>query len=196
MSHYFTYDPSLKSNIRTISYKVCDKNIALQSDSGVFSNKEIDKGSLIFINELIDKNLFGKVLDLGCGYGAIGISLSLIYGTKIEVSYADINPKCIELTSRNLSQYDLNGTCTLSDGYENLSENYDFIVFNPPISVGKEKIFKIYEDSVSHLNDNGRLYLVIRKDKGALSHIKYLSTLFKNVEIIHKEKGYFIIECY
>ena len=73
MSHYFTYDPSLKSNIRTISYKICDKNIALQSDSGVFSNKEIDKGSLIFINELIDKNLFGKVLDLGCGYGAIGI---------------------------------------------------------------------------------------------------------------------------
>ena len=90
----------------------------------------------------------------------------------------------------------MNGTCTLSDGYENLSENYDFIVFNPPISVGKEKIFKIYEDSVSHLNDNGRLYLVIRKDKGALSHIKYLLTLFKNVEIIHKEKGYFIIECY
>ena len=57
MSHYFTYDPSLKSNIRTISYKICDKNIALQSDSGVFSNKEIDKGSLIFINESCLSNL-------------------------------------------------------------------------------------------------------------------------------------------
>lgn len=196
MSHYFTYDPDLKPCLRTILFQVKDKTISLISDSGVFSNKEVDKGSLIFVNTLVDKNLNGKVLDLGCGYGTIGISLSIIYKDIVEITYSDINPKCIELTSRNLSQYDLNGTCTLSDGYENICESFDFILFNPPISVGKEKIFKIYSETISHLNKNGRFYLVIRKDKGALSHMKYLSTLFSNVEVINKEKGYFVIECY
>ena len=141
---------------------VFDKEISLISDSGVFSNKAVDKGSLFFAKTLLSQNLNGKVLDLGCGYGTV-------------------------LTSRNLRQYDLDGKCSLSDGYLLLNGTFDFIVFNPPISIGKEKIYKLYKDSKEHLNEKGKLYLVIRKDKGAYSHMEYLKTLFNSVEIIDKE---------
>lgn len=195
MSHYFTYDPNLKSHKRLIKFTLFDQEIVLESDSGVFSNKAIDRGSLFFIKTLAKLNLYGKVLDLGCGYGSVGISLKLIYKDKIDVTFSDVNPKCIELTSRNLRQYDLDGKCSLSDGYLLLNGTFDFIVFNPPISVGKEKIYSLYKDSKEHLNEKGRLYLVIRKDKGANSHMEYLSTLFNSVNVIEKEKGYFVIEC-
>ena len=106
-----------------------------------------------------------------------------------------VSPLNYLLTSRNLRQYDLDGKCSLSDGYLLLNGTFDFIVFNPPISIGKEKIYKLYKDSKEHLNEKGKLYLVIRKDKGAYSHMEYLKTLFNSVEIIDKEKGYFVIEC-
>ena len=89
----------------------------------------------------------------------------------------------------------MDGKCSLSDGYLLLNGTFDFIVFNPPISIGKEKIYSLYKDSNEHLNEKGKLYLVIRKDKGAHSHMEYLKTLFDSVEIIDKEKGYFVIEC-
>ena len=192
MSHYFVYDPELKSHERLINFAVFDKEISLISDSGVFSNKAVDKGSLFFVKTLLSQNLNGKVLDLGCGYGTVGITLKLFLKDKIDITFSDVNPK---LTSRNLRQYDLDGKCSLSDGYLLLNGTFDFIVFNPPISIGKEKIYKLYKDSKEHLNEKGKLYLVIRKDKGAYSHMEYLKTLFNSVEIIDKEKGYFVIEC-
>ena len=165
---------------------VFDKEISLISDSGVFSNKAVDKGSLFFVKTLLSQNLNGKVLDLGCGYGTVGITLKLFLKDKIDITFSDVNPKCVELTSRNLRQYDLDGKCSLSDGY---------LLLNGTISIGKEKIYKLYKDSKEHLNEKGKLYLVIRKDKGAYSHMEYLKTLFNSVEIIDKEKGYFVIEC-
>ena len=184
MNHYFIYDPELKAHERLIKYTIFDKEISLITDSGVFSNKAIDKGSLFFIKTLLSQNLNGKVLDLGCGYGAVGVTLKLFLKDKIDVTFSDVNPKCVELTSRNLRQYDLDGKCSLSDGYLLLNGTFDFIVFNPPISIGKEKIFTLYKDSKEHLKEKGKLYLVIRKDKGAYSHMEYLKTLFESVEII------------
>ena len=195
MNHYFIYDANQKSHERSIKFSILNQEITLISDVGVFSNKAMDRGSLFFIKVLLSQSLSGKVLDLGCGYGAIGVTLKFFLKDKIDLTCSDINPKCVELTSRNLRQYDLDGKCSLSDGYLLLNGTFDFILFNPPISVGKEKIYSLYKDSKEHLNEKGKLYLVIRKDKGAYSHMEYLKTLFSSVEIVDKEKGYFVIEC-
>ena len=106
---------------------IFDKEISLISDSGVFSNKAVDKGSLFFVKTLLSQNLNGKVLDLGCGYGTVGITLKLFLKDKIDITFSDVNPKCVELTSRNLRQYDLDGKCSLSDGYLLLNGTFDFI---------------------------------------------------------------------
>jgi 16S rRNA (guanine1207-N2)-methyltransferase len=117
------------------------------------------------------------------------------FNKNVEITYSDVNPKCVELTSNNLRQYDLNGKCLLSDGYLNIDERYDFILFNPPIRAGKEVIYRLYNESLEHLNEGGKLYLVIRKDKGALSHMKYLESIGAPSRIINKDKGYLVIEC-
>lgn len=194
MSHYFVDDPNLKSEKREINFDLKGVNFKLLTDNGVFSNREIDRGTYIFDKVLIDKDLDGKILDLGCGYGAVGITLQY-FNKKIEVTYTDVNPRCVELTKANLRLYDLNGNCFLSDGFENINEVFNYVVFNPPISIGKDRIYDIYRQIQAHLISGGKLYLVIRKDKGALSHMKYLSSLFQNVSIIYKEKGYLVIEC-
>jgi len=194
MSHYFEEDLTLKTHYRDINISIDGTSILLRSDSGVFSNKEVDKGSYIFVKTLLSLDLKGHVLDLGCGYGTVGICLNY-FNKAIKLTYSDINPKCVELTSFNLKRYDLDGNCLQSDGYLNISESFDYIVFNPPISVGKEKIYRIYSDSKAHLVPGGKLYLVIRKDKGALSHMKYLNSIGFTTNVIQKEKGYLVIEC-
>lgn len=192
MSHYFEYDPNLKEKIREVSYKINDTNFKLYSDINTFSNKRLDKGTNILINTLIKYPLNGSFLDLGCGYGPVGITLKLLY-KDLMVTMSDVNKRCIELTNMNLKKYDLFDTKTIiSDSYSNIENCYDYVAFNPPISCGKEKIFQMYSETYKHLNHNGQFFIVIRKDKGAMSHLKYLSSLFSKISIICKEKGYFV----
>lgn len=194
MNHYFEYNSSLISKERNISFKIKELEISLVSDVNVFSNSRIDEGSFIFINYLLGEDLDGEVLDLGCGYGVIGISLKLLY-TKLNLKMSDVNPLCTKLTDENLKKYHLDDVSViLSNSYSSIDNHFDIVLLNPPISCGKKVIYKMYDETYEHLNENGRFYLVIRKDKGALSHLKYLSTLFKKVDIVKKEKGYYILK--
>jgi 16S rRNA (guanine1207-N2)-methyltransferase len=109
----------------------------------------------------------------------------------------DINQRAIELSLENVNYHNLNNVnCFLSNGFENINKTYDRIVINPPIRAGKEVIYKMFTDSVKHLNENGALYIVIKKSLGAPSAIKKLQELFNNVEVLKKDKGYFIIKSF
>lgn len=193
MSHYFIKDPTLKNQEYNVKFKIKDFEFNLKSNNGVFSKKVLDEGSEILINYLLDYPLNGEILDLGCGYGPVGIVLKY-FNNNVNVSMVDINEECIELTKINLNKYNLNNITYLSDGFNSITNNFDLIAFNPPIRIGKELIYKIYRDSFEHLNQNGEMFIVIRKDKGALSHKKYLETIFNQVDVVYKDKGYFIIK--
>ena len=107
----------------------------------------------------------------------------------------DINERAVDLTKINIEKYKLeNVNCFISDGLNNVEGKYDRIVINPPIRAGKVVIYKMFEDSKLHLNDNGALYIVIKKSLGANSAIKKLQEVFSNVEVLEKDKGYFIIK--
>ena len=109
----------------------------------------------------------------------------------------DINERAVGLTKLNVEKYKLeNVECFVSDGMSLVEGKYDRIVINPPIRAGKVVIYKMFEDSISHLNENGALYIVIKKNLGANSAMKKLQELYKNVEVLEKDKGYFIIKSY
>lgn len=194
MSHYFDYDPTLKKNPKILDFIVKNLKIMVVTDKGTFAKYRIDLGTRIFIDTLVDLDIKGKVLDLGSGNGIVGISIKKVFeNTKLD--FLDINSRCVELTKESLKLNSLEGNVYLSDGFNEIPENkYDYILLNSPISAGKEVCYKMYLDSVTHLEKNGKLIIVIRKDKGALSHKKYLETIFKEVSIINKDKGYLIIE--
>ena len=134
----------------------------------------------------------GEALDMGCGYGPIGIFVSKT-NPEAKVVMADVNLKAIELAKTNAKLNQVQVEILESDLFTNISGSFDLIITNPPIRTGKQNIFKLYEDAYETLNINGQLWLVIQKKQGALSTIKKLEELFGNCFIAAKKKGYYIL---
>ena len=196
MSHYFVEDTTLNKDPKIIDFEFFGYKVKVVSDKGTFSKYRVDLGTSIFIKTLVTLPLKGKILDLGCGNGIIGISLKTYFKDEIEIEFSDINNYCVDLTNESLKLNSMNAKTYCSNGLDEINLKYDYILLNSPISCGKETSFNLYKESKEHLNEKGKLVIVIRKDKGALSHVKYLSSLFQNVEVINKEKGYYIISNY
>ena len=196
MNHYFKNDDKLKSEKRVLDLYINDNKLSFVSDVGVFSNTQIDYGSYTFLKTILKEEKVDRLLDVGCGYGVLGITLKYLHHANV-VDMVDINERAVLLTKENIEYYKFsNSNCFVSNGFESINRKYDRIVINPPIRAGKEVIYKMFDDSVNHLNENGALYIVIKKSLGAPSAMKKLSTIYKNVEIIKKDKGYYIIKSF
>ena len=195
MSHYFELDPSLASKQRLIEYFIDGRTITLVSDNGVFSKNKIDEGTFAFLKVLVPLRLSGKILDLGCGYGPIGLTIALT-SPKARVDLADINTRALALCEKNAETLGLSPRVTVlqSNIYENIEETYDSIVVNPPIRAGKVVTYSMYEGAYTHLIDGGSLYIVIRKNQGAPSASKYIESIFGNITLLKRDKGYYIYE--
>ena len=195
MGHYFDENPEINSAIREISFHLFNKSYTYYTDNGVFSKSKIDEGSYIFLKVLIPLNLTGRILDLGCGYGPIGLTIAQ-NSKEARIDLADINSRALALASKSSERLNLNKRVTIlhSDIYEKIEGPYDSIVVNPPIRAGKVVTYSMYSGAYQRLIDGGSLYIVIRKKQGAESAFKYLETVFENVSVLHKEKGYWIIK--
>jgi len=195
MSQYFENDPLVASNKREISYEIDGRKITLVTDNGVFSKKQIDEGSLAFLRVIIPLQLQGNILDLGCGYGPIGLTIAMT-SPKARVTLADINSRALALCEENARKLGLSSkvTCLQSDIYENLEGPYDAILINPPIRAGKKVTYQMYEGALSRLVSGGHLYIVIRKNQGAHTASAYIESLFGNVTLLKKDKGYYIYD--
>ena len=195
MSHYYDPSPSIESKQRTINFEVQGHKITLVTDNGVFSKSRIEEGSLAFLEVLLPLKLTGNILDLGCGYGPIGLTIAMT-SPEARVTLADINSRALTLASLNALQLGLSQrvTCLQSDIYEKIEGPYDSIVVNPPIRAGKAVTYSMYEGAKQYLIDGGSLYVVIRKAQGAESASKYIETLFGNVSLLKRKKGYWILK--
>ena len=195
MSHYFQDDPNLASNYKKISFEVNGITMQLQTDNGVFSKNRVDEGSLAFLKVILPLNLGKNILDLGCGYGTIGLTLA-IAKKEARVTLADVNTRALALCKRNADAYDLGQRVTIlqSDIYEKIEGPYDSIVVNPPIRAGKAVTYRMYEESKQYLIDGGSLFIVIRKAQGAESAAKYIESIFGNIKLLDRHKGYHIYQ--
>lgn len=188
MNHYFTNE-NLKSEIKKVLIKINNKTFTFNTDLGVFSKKGLDFGSRTLINALLKENLSGRLLDVGCGYGTIGIILSTFFSLNTDM--IDINKRAVHLAELNIKENKVqNCKAFVSDIYSDVNEKYDYIVTNPPIRAGKEVVYKILFEASKHLNKNGALYFVINKNQGALSTKRDLEKVAK-VEVLEKNKGFY-----
>ena len=191
MNHYFTND-ELKSEMKKIRIKIREREFDFFTDNGVFSKKGLDFGSRVLINELLDEDFTGNVLDIGTGYGAIGIILSSFFD--IDVDMVDVNKRALHLAKMNAR---LNNVCTnvfYSDIYSDVNRKYNIIVTNPPIRAGKRVVYDFLFGAKDYLLSSGVLYFVINKDQGAKSVISDLKKV-ANVEVLKKNKGFLAIKC-
>lgn len=193
LEHYFTNNENLKSELRDIKFSFCDYNFLFKSDNGVFSKNKIDYASM-FLVETCLKNItntenINSILDVGCGYGFIGITLSKVLNKHVDM--VDINKRAVHLCDMNISINKVDAQVFLSNIYESVTNKYDLIVTNPPIRAGKEILYEFLKGGISRLNKNGNLYFVISKDQGAKSVKSELEKICE-VEVIDKSKGFWV----
>lgn len=195
MSHYFVNDDNVASKPRKVVYSINGVDFSFESDNGVFSKNELDKGSELLIETLLPIDLGKSLLDLGCGIGVIGLTLAYFH-PGLNVCLTDVNTRALSLCDANAKALRLSQKVTVlqSDIYTKVEGKFDSIVSNPPIRAGKKVTYEIYKGALEHLNNGGSLYIVIRKQQGALSVKSYLEQLFGNVTVLAREKGYFILK--
>ncbi len=194
MPQYFDKNDNLKDVPKVISYEIGGKKFSLSTNTGVFSKNGIDEGTYAFLKVLIPSHLSGKILDLGCGYGALGLTLAAL-NENVLFTLADVNERALELCKVNCCKLGLkNVTILQSDVYSKIEGNFDSIVINPPIRAGKKIIYQMFEGAFNHLNYNGSLYIVIRKSHGAESACKFITSVFGNCNLLKRDKGYYMYQ--
>lgn len=192
MNHYFTNE-QLPSNVQKKIININEKSYVFYTDNGVFSKKGLDYGSRSLIMSLLDENIYGDVLDVGCGYGVIGIILASFFN--INADMVDVNLRAIHLAKKNIKENKLsNVNAFCSNIYDNVDKKYDFIVTNPPIRAGKETLYNFLLGAKDILKPGGILYFVINKDQGAKSLYENFNKKYK-IEILSKNKGFFVFKC-
>ena len=191
--HYYTASPESAHEARSFRTVFAGRTLVFDTDAGVFSKQHVDPGSELLCRAL-PQDISGRVLDMGCGWGAMTI-MTLARFPKCEVTMADVNERALALAVSNVKKNFMTAQALLSDGFEKVEGEFDVVITNPPIRAGKAVIYKMFEDAKAHLVPGGRLYLVIRKQQGAPSALKFLRELYGQAEVIEREGGYWIIEC-
>ena len=192
MGQYFNNE-NLPSNITKIDCFIRGKKFTFSSDNGVFSKNGVDFGSRLLLDFIPLEEVGGKILDLGCGYGVIGIVLNKLTGANVDM--VDVNLRALHLTEMNVAANKCQNINVFeSNVYENVNTKYTSIVTNPPIRAGKKVVYDMLFNAKDYLTDDGNLYFVIRKQQGAKSMISDLEKEY-DLEILEKKKGYYIIKC-
>ena len=191
--HYYTRVPQSESRPVSCVYSYRGVDLFFQTDAGVFSKGEVDTGTRLLLEALPEK-MDGDILDLGCGWGVIGISIAKNW-PETRVTMADVNTRALDLSRENAKRNRAEVTCVESDGMAALEgQTFDAVVTNPPIRAGKQVIYKMFADAAKSLKLGGALYLVIRKQQGAESCMKYLQTIYGNVEKLVKSGGFWVLK--
>lgn len=195
-NHYYTENPDVIHDEKTWNFNLLNHDIKFTTDNGVFSKQTVDYGTRVMLEAFREDHApAGKILDLGAGYGPVGIALALAY-PKRQLDMVDVNNLALSLAQRNAETNSVLKQVNIfhSNVYEDVTDKYAAILTNPPVRAGKEVVQAMISEATSHLVDNGTLTVVLQKKQGAPSAKKLMEEVFGNCEIIRKDKGYYILE--
>ncbi len=189
--HY--YSEKQESPFKPVKIKIrgLGTEFSMYTAGGVFSPKKLDSGTKLLINEAkLEKDW--KVLDFGCGYGVLGVSLKKRIPS-LDMVMTDVNSRAVKLAEMNLKLHSVKAKVYQSDVFKNktLAElKFDTILLNPPQTAGKAVCFKMIEESAQHLVEGGLLQIVVRHQKGGKVLSKKMEEVFGNMNETAKGSGY------
>lgn len=187
-SHYFSEAPPPPKRFYELSLQVGPWFFKFKSADGVFSKRKVDLGTAVLIKYLKIPEK-GKFLDLGCGYGVVGIVVAKL-NPRLEVYCVDVNPLAVKLAKENaLANRVYNVKVLRGDLYVPVKGmKFKAIASNPPIAAGLSVVYRIIDEAPEHLEDDGWLQLVVKKGVNLIA--KRLSQRFSKVEVAGKQSGY------
>ena len=187
---YYAENPDAAHDIHELRVDLLGEKMTFLTDAGVFSKKMVDFGSQLLL-KCLEVNQGETVLDVGCGYGPLGLSLVKAYG--VQATMVDINNRALDLARKNAERNKVEATIFQSNIYEQVKGKFDHVISNPPIRAGKQVVHEIIEKSKDFLGIGGDLTIVIQKKQGAPSAKSKMEDVFGNCEIVKKDKGYYIL---
>jgi 16S rRNA (guanine1207-N2)-methyltransferase len=190
---YFAPSPLSPSEPKPFTLNYLGRDFRFFTDSGVFSKGELDFGSKTLLSAL-PQDLKCSVLDLGCGWGAVGVIIGALH-PQAAVTLADINARAVQLARLNARENKVPAQVGQSDGFAQIRGSFDCIAFNPPIRAGKETVYRLLGECAQHLRPGGALYVVMRKQQGAQSAAVFLKGIFPVVETVKRKGGYHVMKC-
>lgn len=193
--HYYSRTQNVGSDPKYWNFTLKSHAFRFKTDNGVFSKNEIDYGSRLLIDTFVPTDPDGAILDVGCGYGPIGLAVAKSY-PNAKIHMVDINERAMALAVENARLNNVNNVQVYqSDRLSSVTErHFSDILTNPPIRAGKNIVHDIFEQSYQHIVPGGSIWVVIQKKQGAPSAIEKLEQLFSEVEVVEKKKGYFILK--
>ena len=187
---YFAENPDVEHDIHKLKVQLLGQNMTFLTDAGVFSKKMIDYGSQALL-KCLHFHKEESVLDVGCGYGTLG--LTLVKAKEVKATLVDINQRALDLARQNADRNQVLATIFQSNVYQNVEGKFHHIISNPPIRAGKQVVHEVIAGGYTHLLDDGDLTIVIQKKQGAPSAKAKMEEVFGNCEILKKDKGYYIL---
>lgn len=196
VNHYYTKQPESTSRQQQWSYHLKGNTLAFTSDNGVFSKHTVDFGSRLLIEsyDLSEASQQATILDIGCGYGTIGLAYAKAY-PHLTVEMVDVNERAVALASMNAQKNNIaNVDIHESNLYEAVHQKqYHAIISNPPIRAGKKVVHSLLDEAYDYLVEGGQLVIVIQKKQGAPSAMKKMEEVFGNCTRLAWDKGYWIL---
>lgn len=193
LKHYYVDDQKELINRKEITFRFLDIDFKFTTADSIFSKDRVDSGSTLLLEAAISSGIKDPVLDYGCGYGVVGVVLAKLGHDVLGI---DVTDRAIKLSEINAKNNQVNPTFEkiINNNEKKYNNTFNTILLNPPIRAGKVVIYKMFDQAYNFLLPGGVLYIVIRKQHGAKSAIKKLESLFNEVSVINKSKGYFIIK--
>ncbi|MDD5417337.1 MAG: methyltransferase [Candidatus Nanoarchaeia archaeon] len=189
--HYYSSKQDSEQRFSNFSAVLRGFNLEFKTVSGVFSLKRIDRGTQVLAKYMLIKK--GTMLDLGCGYGAIGI----VYAKscpECRVYMVDINPRAVAMAKYNAKKNKISNYKVLqSDVFSEIKDiMFDSILLNPPQTAGRDICIRMIKEAYEHMNKNGIFQMVARHNKGGKTLMECVNDTFKNVDVLAKSGGYWV----
>ena len=193
--HYFSASPDSQAALKDITFRVGEREFAVQAASGTFSASKLDPGTSILLSKFEEFPSEGNVLDLGCGWGPISLAIAS-FQPDTKVWALDVNTRSLDRAKSNASKLGLGNIEVVTSEQIPADLRFDAIWSNPPIRIGKAALHDLLKTWLPRLESGGRAMLVVQKQLGADSLLTWIQTEFPDLTAsrFSTDKGFRILE--
>jgi 16S rRNA (guanine1207-N2)-methyltransferase len=193
LDHYFAVHPKSKMRLGIIRTHLRGIHFEFLTASGVFSKKHVDLGSRLLIESMVLPQK-GYVLDIGCGYGAVGIAAAT-FNPDLRVIMVDVNERAVRLARQNAEKnYVSNVEVKRGYLYEPVKDlAFSCVLSNPPVSAGMETVKAIISEAPAHMASKAMFQMVVKSKVGGKRLLMVFEEAFGNVQILARKSGYRVL---
>ena len=193
LNHYFAEHPKSKMRLGIIHTHLRGIHFEFLTASGVFSKKRVDLGTRLLIESMVLPQE-GYVLDIGCGYGAVGIAVAT-FNPNLRVIMVDVNERAVRLARQNAEKnYVSNVEVRRGYLYEPVKDLvFSCVLSNPPVSAGMETVKAIISEAPEHMASKALFQMVVKSKIGGKRLLMVFEEAFGNVEVLARKSGYRVL---